>query len=218
MLKTEFIDKEEFVIYISEQQLRMKKGFLTCSERKQLETMLNKDYKPTFIKENKPHIPIITDINYLRQPCAEITKEDNYKEIMQKLKDTLESVGGLGISANQIGIQKRISYIKIPKFTNKNREIEYNEYILINPKIIEHDNPIKVRGEGCLSFPGVYVDTLRYIYCTVEYLDENFKQQTGLMQDIEAFCFAHEIDHTNGIILFDRRYKDINYRKTRRSR
>jgi peptide deformylase len=205
MLKTQFKDQLEFDIYLVEQEIRKNKGFLTVSERNQLKSMLEKNYKPVFIKEEKPKLPIVTDINFLRKPCLEVTKEDNIKEIIQKLKDTLESIGGLGLSANQIGIQKRISYIKIPKFVDK--KIEFNEYILINAKIIEKNNPIKVKNEGCLSFTGIYVDTLRYVFCTVTYLDENLKENTGLFQDLESLAVQHEIDHQLGIVLFNRKWR-----------
>ena len=151
MLKTQFKNQLEFDVYIAERKVDMEKGYLTRSEREVFKKMLEKDYKPTFIKEEKPKLPIVTDIRELRKPCQEVTKEDNIKEIIQQLKDTLESVGGLGISANQIGIQKKISYLKIPKFTDK--KIEFNEYILINAKIIEKSRPIQIKNESCLSFP-----------------------------------------------------------------
>jgi len=207
MLKQTFKDQIEFDIYLTEQKIRMEKGFLTRSEREQLNKILDKNYKPIFIKEELPKPKIVTDINELRKPCLDVTKEDNIKEIIQKLKDAHEACGGLGISANQLGIQKRVSYIKIPKFVDKNKELQFNEYIFINPKIIEKDKSIKVRGEGCLSFPGVFVDTLRYVFCTIEYLDENLKPQTGILQDTESIAAQHEIDHTNGKLIFDNRWR-----------
>src|SRR3972149_587367 len=99
MLKQNFKDQLEFNLYTAEQKTRMEKGYLLRSEREILKKMLEKDYKPIFIKE------------------------DNIKEIIQKLKDTLACYKGLGLSANQIGIQKRISYIKIPKM-NKDKQVE----------------------------------------------------------------------------------------------
>jgi len=205
MMKQSFKDQTEFSIYLAEQKLRMENGYLTKSEREFLKKMTDKDYKPILIKEEKPKFPIVTNINELRKPCLEVTKEDNVKEIIQKLKDTLESHGGLGISGNQIGIQKKISYIKIPKM-NKDK-LEYSEMIIINAKIIEKSNPIKVKDEGCISFPGIYLDTLRYIYCTAYYLDENLKENTGLVQDLESFVIQHEIAHQKGKTIFDFKWR-----------
>ena len=150
---------------------------------------------------------ITTNIKELRKPCELVNKDDKeIKSIIQDLKDTLNSFSAkaIGLSANQIGINKRISYIKIPRFMNQNKEMQYDEYILINAKIIEKDRPIQVKNESCLSFPGVGVITRRYVFVTVEYLDENFKSQINAFQDLPAICVQHEIDHLDGRLILDR--------------
>jgi peptide deformylase len=151
--------------------------------------------------------PIITNIKELRKPCELVTKEDNIKEIIRDLKDTLESKKCIGLTANQIGINKRISYIKIPKSIDKNKQIQYNEYILINAKIIEKERPIQVKNESCVSFPGIGVITRRYIFIIVESLDEQMKIQTRILQDLESICVQHEIDHTLGLTIFDKKWR-----------
>jgi len=214
MLKTLFRNPLEFDTYILEQKIRMEKGYLTLSEREALKSMLDKNYKPIFDKEEiSKGRQIITDINELRKPCLQVEKKEDVKEIIKDLKETLNRIGGLGLTANQIGYSKAISYIKIPKFINKNKEMQFNEYILINAKIIEKSTPLKVQNEQCLSFPGISVTTKRYTYITITYLDENFKELTSCSQDLEALAIQHECDHQSGIVLFDRRYRDVNYRK-----
>jgi len=213
MIKQTFKDQLEFDIYKVEQKVKMEKGYLTKSEREALKKMLEKDYKPTFIEVKPAGFPIITNINELKKPCALVEKGEDVDDIIRDLKDTLVNKGGIGLSANQIGINKKISYIKIPKFVDKNKQMQYNEFILINAKIIEHDRPIRVNNEGCLSFPGISVTTKRYTYITITYLDENFKELTSCSQDLEALAIQHECDHQSGIVLFDRRYRDVNYRK-----
>lgn len=207
MLRKEFKTKLEFDIYLAEQKIRKEKGYLTVSERNQLESMLSKDYKPVFIKEEKPKPLIVTNLKELKIPCQEVTKEDNVKEIIEKLKNTLECYDGLGLSANQIGIQKRISYIKIPIYNPKDKKMNMRELILINPLILEKDKAIKFTNEGCLSFPRIYVTTKRYIYCTVQYLDENFKETAMAFQDLESFVVQHEVDHLGGRTIFDRKWR-----------
>lgn len=150
---------------------------------------------------------IITNIKELKQPCQEVTKNDNIKELVQDLKDTLGTKRGLGLTANQIGINKKISYIKIPKSVDKNKQVQYKEYVLINAKIIEKDKPIQVKNESCLSFPGVGVNTRRFIFITVEFYNEKMELQTGVFQDIESIVIQHETDHTNGITLFDKKWR-----------
>jgi len=205
MLNNKFKSQSEFDTYIAEQNIRMTKGFLTRSEREQLKTMLVKDYKPIIIEQEKTKLPLVTNLEELKKPCQEVTKDDNILEIIQKLKDTATCYSGYGISANQIGIQKRISYVKIPKIVNK--ELQFSEYILINAKIVEKERPIKLQNEMCLSFPGIPVTTERYVFCTVEYLNEKMELQTGLFSDLESFAIQHEIDHQFGITLFDKKWR-----------
>jgi peptide deformylase len=213
MLKERFESKEEFIAYTLEQQIRMNNKCLTCSEREQLKKMLDKNYKPTFIKEEKPKLPIVTDINELRKSCKEVTQEDNIKEIIQKLKDTLIGYNGYGLSANQIGIQKKISFCKLPKYDPKDKKLEFTEIVIINPKIIEKDRRIVVKQEGCLSIPYITVDTDRYVFITVEYQDEKLEKRTALFQDLESFILQHEIDHLNGKTIFDRKHQNIDKRR-----
>lgn len=151
---------------------------------------------------------IITNINLLRKPCLPVEKGEDIKSLLQDLKDTCIAKNGWGCSANQIGVNKKVSYIRVPKAINtKTKEITYSEFYLINAKIIEKDRKYTVKGEGCLSFPGITVQTDRWIFITIQYLDENFKEHTALMQDYEALTIEHEIDHQNGLTIFDRKHK-----------
>jgi peptide deformylase len=157
--------------------------------------------------------PIVNDLKILRHPCEEVIKNDDIREIIQDLKDTLvKHSSAFGLSANQIGYNKRICYIRVPGLT-KDKKIEFGEYVLINPKIENKERKIMYKGEGCVSFPGIYVTTDRYIFISVYYLDENLKECTGLFQDLESFVVQHSIDHLNGLTIFDKKHKDINRRK-----
>jgi peptide deformylase len=151
---------------------------------------------------------IVSNINLLRQSCQDVTKDDNIKTIIQDLKDTLATRKGYALAANQIGIQKKICYCKIPKSVNtKTKEVEYTEFVLINPKIIEKDRPIKFIDEGCLSFPGLRITTKRYVYCTITYLDEKLEPHTAMFQDLEAIIAQHECEHLLGRTLLDSKWR-----------
>jgi len=145
---------------------------------------------------------IVTNINFLREKCQEVTKDDDIKTTIQDLKDTLATKRGYALAANQIGLQKKICYCKIPKGNN-----EYTELVMINPKVIEKDKPVKFIDEGCLSFPGLRVTTKRYIFCTVTYLNEQFKECTSLFQDLESFVILHECSHLEGRTILDEKWR-----------
>jgi peptide deformylase len=190
----------------------MEKGYLTRSEREALKKMI--DNPKDYIKEDAPvtvkkNLPIVTDRNILKQVCEKITINDDIKGVVQSLKDTLKwQPNAIGLSAPQIGIKKCICFISIPSINKEKNSIEYHEKVLINPVIIEKSTPIQVKGEGCCSFPGIRIDTLRYVYITIEYLNEDLKPQVAAIQDLEAFCVTHEIDHLNGITIFDRKWRN----------
>lgn len=209
-IRKDFDTKLQAELYLIGLKLDMEKGYLTRSEREELKQYLDKPELLIAKKEviRPAGLPVIMDRTILNQPSGKVIAGDDIKGIIQSLKDTISSRNdALGLSAPQIGIKKCISYIKVPTLDSENKTISYKETVLINPVITEKSKLVHLRGEGCVSFPGLKVDTDRYIFCTIEYQDENFKKHMGLVQDLEAFVIQHEVDHLNGILLFDRKHK-----------
>ena len=156
---------------------------------------------------------IETSLKILKQPCVMVEANEDISQIITDLKDTLLHYGKRcwGLSANQIGYNKKISYIRVPKKMNtQTKEIEYTELLLINPKIIEKETKIKVKQEACLSFSGLLVDTFRYVFMTVEFENNKRELQTVMFQDLESICIMHEIDHLNGRTIFDAKWRATN--------
>jgi len=121
--------------------------------------------------------------------------EDEINIIRYMIEVMFES-RGVGLSANQIGVDKRI-FIASPRM--KRDEV----FIFINPKIIRKYGRV-TDEEGCLSVPGASAFIQRYKEVEVEALNiegELFKMKAeGLM----ARIIQHEIDHLNGKIFLDR--------------
>lgn len=205
MLRTQFKNQLELDIYLTEQKERKIKGYLTHSERDTLEKMIKNPNE--YIKKetnliHKSFFPIIEDINELRKPCQEVIEmNDETEMIIKRLKETLKNREGVGISANQIGYSKKISILKVPIF--KDKKMEFKEYTIINARIIEKAKIVRIKNEGCLSFPKIYVDTARYVYCIVEYMNEKMKLQTNALQDLESVIYQHEQAHQDGKTIFD---------------
>lgn len=152
--------------------------------------------------------PIISNIIELRKPTIPVEKHENVSEVIQDLKDSLDTKKGYALAANQIGYNKSICYIKIPlRINTKTKQVDYQETIAINPKIVEKTNKIVLRQEGCLSFPGIRIDTDRFVFCTIEYENEKRETKTALVQDLTAFVWQHEIDHLRGLIIMNRKHK-----------
>ena len=193
MIRKDFNTKSEANEYLISRELDMKKGYLTKSEREELKLYLGKP--ELLVMKEKPKsvgLPIITNRLELSQPSEKVVAGEDIKSIISALKDTLlNRPGAIGLSAPQIGIKKCICYVNIPSVSKDRKSIDYKALVLINPVIIEKDTSIRVNGEGCCSFPRVYVDTSRYVYITIEYLNEDLKQQTACMQDMETFAVQH---------------------------
>jgi len=134
---------------------------------------------------------IITDIDKLRKPCKSVSFTDDVNLIVERLKEELElNKSGIGLSANQIGIDARIC---LARYSGE-------QIALVNPRIIERDDLVEFYNEGCLSFPGKNITTKRYNDIVVQ--DDNYK--TGIcFYGIESVIIQHEIDHLEGKIMFD---------------
>ena len=164
-----------------------------------------------------PNITILDEVDKrLREKSKEVTfplsKED--KKMIQDMIDylTLSQIdserekydlrAGMGLSAVQVGVLKRIFVI-----VEEIEKEKFKNYIVINPKIISYsEEEIYVgEGEGCLSI-NREVDGIvpRKARITVEAYDmEGNKYTTRVREDI-AIAFQHEIDHLNGILFIDR--------------
>ena len=139
---------------------------------------------------------IIQNEEQLRQPCDPTTLEEGLV-VLSQLEHTLSHhANGVGLAAPQIGIYKRVIYIKTP----------YDNIGLINPEILEYKHPFIFRNDGCLSFPGRYTDTYRY----KEILVNDLIHPAGLVVNgLESVVIQHEVDHLNGVLFFDKTVKNI---------
>ena len=142
---------------------------------------------------------IITEETKLRTLCESVSSVEEGEEIgAQLLKELTESENGIGLAANQIGINKRVCVINVKE-----------PLVLINPRIVDHSEEQFMFAEGCLSFPGKHVRTGRHTSVTVEADNHKGKLMfTADSEDIndafECACVQHEIDHLDGITMFDR--------------
>jgi len=139
---------------------------------------------------------IITNLKELRKPSEIVTDFSEVPSIIEDLEDSLDRTKGIGLSAVQIGIYKQVGIIRIP-----NKKID-----LINPVLIEKYDKFRMEKEGCLSLPGIRINTLRYKEITIE---NNGKQYTFDIQLDGILCIAvqHEIQHMSGRVILDSKWR-----------
>jgi peptide deformylase len=144
--------------------------------------------------------------------------QEEIDDISVKLLEGLKQYGGIGLSANQIGLDVRACVINVKE-----------PLVLINPVVVETSRDTVAYVEQCLSIPKTMrkpVKTVRHKTFTIEcdnlgtvlfssdknaWKDsEEFFQDAGLL---ECVCAQHEIDHLNGVLITDpiRRYNPTYY-------
>jgi peptide deformylase len=111
----------------------------------------------------------------------------------------LKHFKGLGLAANQVGINKRFFAIDMSHF-----DVVKSPMVIINPKIIEVSNTIVSGEEGCLSFPGLYQEIERPDRAVITGLDIDGNEISIEGKGMVARVFQHEIDHLNGTLFVDR--------------
>ena len=104
---------------------------------------------------------------------------------------------GLGLAANQVGINKRFFAIDLSHF-----DVVKEPLIIVNPEIAEISGSV-VGEEGCLSFPGLFQDVERPEKTTIVGLDLNGKEFAIEAKGLMARVMVHEIDHLNGKLFID---------------
>ncbi len=136
----------------------------------------------------------------LKEPTKKV--EDINEEIIkivEDMKDTLKHEEGVGLAANQIGESLSIMVID----TTPRDEDKGIREILINP-VLKYSEGEIVHEEGCLSFPGLFVEVKRAERVGVLYVDINGKEREIELVGFPAIVFQHEFDHLNGITFIDR--------------
>ena len=126
-----------------------------------------------------------------------VTKFDKrLEQLIDDMRDTLLDSGGVGLAAPQVGVLRRVVLV-----IETNVPDDEDEYIieLINPEIVAFDG--EQRGsEGCLSVPGEYGIVTRPMVVTVRAQDRTGEWFEVTGEGLTARCFAHEIDHLEGVI------------------
>ncbi len=126
---------------------------------------------------------------------------ENIDGDVQRLIDNLSTLmyqsSGIGLAANQVGIEKRIIIFDID-YKEKGKDLT----VLINPEILFAEDKIEFE-EGCLSVPDFQGKITRKKYIQVKGLDRDGKPVNIETENLTAICIQHEIDHLNGTLILD---------------
>lgn len=132
----------------------------------------------------------------LEKRSKEVTRiTDRTEELIDDMLETLYNENGVGLSAVQVGVLKRIVIIDVSEDGD-------DPIVMINPVIKETDGE-QDGYEGCLSVPGKTGKVVRPNHVVVEFLDEDMQPQTMEGEEVFARCVCHELDHLEGKLYVD---------------
>ena len=133
------------------------------------------------------------------------------KELSDTMFETMKKYGGLGLSANQVGLPFNMFVL------GDHPEVEKNlKMTCFNPIIISSSVEEETMKEGCLTFPFVFLNISRPRKVTVKYEDENGDLKEGHLDGMISRVFQHEYDHMLGKTFVDGVSKlklDMAYKK-----
>ena len=136
----------------------------------------------------------LSDDEILRKKSRPVTAiTDSVLTLLDDMRETMESVNGVGLAAVQVGVLKRVILVDVGEGVQE----------LINPEIVSHEGA-QINKEGCLSLPGETGYVERPEYVAVKALNRHGEEIIVEGEDLLAIALCHEIDHTNGIIYTDR--------------
>lgn len=115
------------------------------------------------------------------------------RETISAMRKTMKENDGIGLSANQVGLNWRMFVA------------EYNKkfYVIFNPKIIKASKEMDLLEEGCLSVPDTFIEIPRSETITLEAEDRRGKKIKIKSFGVLARIFQHETDHLNGKLITD---------------
>ena len=159
-------------------------------------------------------ITIADNEEFLRQKSAmvDIKNDRDLNKNIKVLDKFCKNNGVMAMAAVQLGIPKRIVYLKntnldiINKMQNNTvsqEEKDYNESrVLINPTIINREG-LTEYWEACASCLNNCGRVLRPYKIELEYFDINGDKHSEIFEGFESTVLSHEIDHLDGILHID---------------
>ena len=135
----------------------------------------------------------------LRKKCKEVKAFENLRTLIDDMFDTMYEENGIGLAANQVGIDLNLFIIDISDVEKEGESI----HVFINGEIIESSGESWFE-EGCLSIPDVRLDVKRPEKILFKYQDENGTTHIDKIEGLLSRAIQHEVDHLNGIFIIDR--------------
>lgn len=136
----------------------------------------------------------------LRLRCAPVRMFDAaLAALAQDMLDTMYAAPGRGLAAPQVGQTCRMFVMDVAWKTGAP-----DPFVCINPVIVQAGDVVVTAEEGCLSIPDTPMQITRPAAITLVWQDVTGQDQRADLDGFAAACAQHELDHLDGIVIFDR--------------
>ncbi|MGJ8603319.1 MAG: peptide deformylase [Marivita sp.] len=143
----------------------------------------------------------------LSQVCAPVTDVVALAGVVRDLFDTMYAAPGRGLAGPQVGLMQRV-FVMDPTWKDGDR----SPLVCINPDVLHAAEGVAEGAEACLSIPGVSAKVTRPTEITLAYSDLSGVRHQEVLTGFAAICAQHELDHLNGVVIFDRLAPDARAR------
>ncbi|WP_260619966.1 peptide deformylase [Corynebacterium anserum] len=144
---------------------------------------------------------------------------DELRELIANMYVTMDRAHGVGLAANQVGVNKRLFVYNCPDIEGPSGQHLSEDQIaanggpirrgcVINPVLETSEIPETMPredadDEGCLSVPGYSYPTGRGDWARVTGVDENGEPVSIEGYGFFARCLQHEVGHLDGFLYTD---------------
>ena len=139
----------------------------------------------------------------MHRPQADVTAyDDDLRTLVADMVATMYAADGVGLAACQVGVDLRVFVFDCPDDSG-----DHTVGVVCNPVVTlpeGRDRNLEEAEEGCLSFPGAFIDCARPDFARVTGFGVDGSPVTFEGDGLLARCLQHETDHTLGTVFADR--------------
>ncbi len=140
---------------------------------------------------------------YLRKKAQPVTVfDDALAQIVEDMQETMADRDGLGLAATQVGLDMRLIILDPYAFEGDEGRGKPN-VVIINPEVVSESCETITREEGCLSFPGIFIQVERPAEVRIRAQDASGEFYELEAERLGARAILHEIDHLVGVVMID---------------
>jgi peptide deformylase len=129
--------------------------------------------------------------------------DEGLRRLLLDMFASMEAVDGVGLAANQIGIDARVFVIDCPDADGEDVVGYVVNPTLTVPEPLDGEPAAEVTEEGCLSVPGPYAELPRAFRARVDGVDVRGEPVSIEATGMAARCLQHEMDHLEGTVYVD---------------